>query len=77
MKNLTPAERLIFPLDVSSVKEARHYVKILNGVVSFFKIVFKSETPVLFIVSGRRVNMDRFTADDQVQLISVCRATGK
>ena len=38
MKAIPPAERLIFPLDVSSVNEARHFVEVLDGVVSFFKI---------------------------------------
>ncbi len=38
MKAIQPAERLIFPLDVSSVDEAKHFVEVLDGVVSFFKI---------------------------------------
>ena len=37
----TPAQakdRLIFALDVASVEEAHGHVKMLNGVVSFFKV---------------------------------------
>ena len=38
MNTIQPADRLIFPLDVSSADEARRFVKNLDGVVSFFKV---------------------------------------
>lgn len=38
MKELTAAERVIFPLDVQSLDEALEYVKILRGHVGLFKI---------------------------------------
>ena len=45
---MSPQNRLIFALDVSGKKEAKHYAKVLEGVVGCFKIgleLFVSEGP--------------------------------
>ena len=45
---MSPQNRLIFALDVSGKKEAKHYAKVLEGVVGCFKIgleLFISEGP--------------------------------
>ncbi len=50
---LLPYERIIFPLDFPSIKEAREYVKLLNGYVGVFKVgleLFVSEGPKVFDV---------------------------
>ncbi|HSG41688.1 MAG TPA: orotidine-5'-phosphate decarboxylase [Anaerolineales bacterium] len=38
MKKINAADRLILPLDVSSIEEAQDYIEKLDGVISFFKI---------------------------------------
>lgn len=38
MNNLTPKDRLIFALDVSSPKEAAHYIELLEPHVGMFKV---------------------------------------
>jgi len=38
MKELTPVERIIFPLDLPNLKEALGFVKLLRGHVGLFKI---------------------------------------
>ncbi|MDA8560381.1 orotidine-5'-phosphate decarboxylase [Nitrospinae bacterium] len=48
MNTMSPQNRLIFALDVPGKKEAKHYVKVLEGVVGCFKIgleLFISEGP--------------------------------
>jgi orotidine-5'-phosphate decarboxylase len=48
MNTMSPQNRLIFALDVSGKKEAKHYAKVLEGVVGCFKIgleLFVSEGP--------------------------------
>ena len=43
-----PKDYLIFPLDVPTLHEARHYVEILSGCVGLFKIgleLFTREGP--------------------------------
>lgn len=64
MSQLDAAERLIFPLDVASIEEAKHYINLLNGIVSFFKIGMELQmvtTPDFIqelIDSGKRVFLD-------------------
>ena len=48
MNTMSPKNRLIFALDVPGKKEAKHYAKVLEGVVGCFKIgleLFISEGP--------------------------------
>tara|TARA_B110000116_G_scaffold38352_1_gene30484 strand:+ start:10461 stop:11174 length:714 start_codon:yes stop_codon:yes gene_type:complete len=48
MNTMSPQNRLIFALDVPGKKEAKHYAKVLEGVVGCFKIgleLFISEGP--------------------------------
>jgi orotidine-5'-phosphate decarboxylase len=48
MNSMSPQDRLIFALDVPGKKEAKHYAKVLEGVVGCFKIgleLFISEGP--------------------------------
>ena len=58
------AERLILPLDVASIEEARHYIKLLDGLISFFKIGIELQMVTApdfiqeLIDSGKRVFLD-------------------
>jgi orotidine-5'-phosphate decarboxylase len=48
MDTMSPQNRLIFALDVPGKKEAKHYARVLEGVVGCFKIgleLFISEGP--------------------------------
>jgi orotidine-5'-phosphate decarboxylase len=48
MNTMSPQDRLIFALDVPGKKEAKHYAKVLEGVVGCFKVgleLFISEGP--------------------------------
>jgi orotidine-5'-phosphate decarboxylase len=45
--SLTPGERIIFALDVSSLDEARKFVRLLKGRTGFFKVGLE-----LFVRSG-------------------------
>jgi orotidine-5'-phosphate decarboxylase len=77
---LTPRERLIVALDISSADQARHLVATLGGTVGAFKVgkqLFTSEGPALvreLVAGGHRVFLDLKFHDIPTTVAAAVRA---